>query len=409
MKRLFYFMSLFLGLMLTTSAFVACGDDDDKDNQNQNNNGQGGQGGGGGTTEITKENIVGAWYLVDENSEERLCISSMYFEANGHGMFTEYKAKAHHDWEPEVDGFEMVWSLDGKTVIMKADKGELKGDILSMTDSSFVVRRHLEEGTDEVTVHRLSNIQEGASIFAEMLAQKLVSENTQTPETPADAKSLIGTWSQGQDSYTFTERELTVKEEGRVVFQGEYKYQEGVIVYVENYDSIQNVNVFRVNMLYDNNVLTLINVPTDPEDYMGEYPIVLFRNGQSPNTPAADIQGKWWWYFDFAGEENYVRAGITIEGNKIDMIITPWAMRYVGTFTYSGGMLHIKYTDVYTARDEEGDHINPVNLESDKWTAVPIEDANSMPEDMLFIGNGQEAYCYLVGLRAVFQKVATTR
>ena len=67
MKK-FKFLSLILGLVLGSFAFVACGDDDDDSDK-----------GGQSSEVITIDELVGTWYLVDENSSEKVCIDIIQF------------------------------------------------------------------------------------------------------------------------------------------------------------------------------------------------------------------------------------------------------------------------------------------------------------------------------------------
>ena len=190
------------------------------------------------------------------------------------------------------------------------------------------------------------------------------------------------------------------------VFKGEYIYENGKLKYVEG----DVVNTARVQLLYDNNVLVLVTIPDNAEDYsLGEAPVILFRNGQAPEMSANDVQGTWHWYMG-GQEENYIRAGVMINGNHIEIIITPWAERHVGTFTYSEGILHLNMTEFYSARSEDGQGwgeggIDPTTLECDHWYPVSKDDiGDHLPETMLFVAGPNEAYGYVVGLPAVFVK-----
>ena len=187
MKKYFYLMSLMLGLMVGSFGLVACGDDDDKDSS-------GGGGGGTPSTEVDTDKLIGLWYGIDENSENKVCIFSVNFMANGVGSYTEIKARAKHNWEPEGEAAEMTWLLSGVTVkflVTIPDKGtvERKADILNMTDNEITIKRYLDEGTDVMTLKRAKNEEEVFMVFAQLVAEKSTSE-------PGDviADDLIGVW-----------------------------------------------------------------------------------------------------------------------------------------------------------------------------------------------------------------------
>ena len=77
MKKLFYLMSLMLCMLFGSMAFVACGDDEEEN-------------GGAGDTSISADQIRGSWYGVDENSDTKISVFSIYFESNGTCLFNAY-------------------------------------------------------------------------------------------------------------------------------------------------------------------------------------------------------------------------------------------------------------------------------------------------------------------------------
>ena len=402
MKKLFYFMSLFLGLLVSSSAFVACGDDDDEKDAG------GGQQGGGTTTTITEKDILGTWYGVEESSD-KINVFVMAFYEGGRGYYAEFKAKAKNNWEPRAEeSVEMTWTMKDGALTMTFQAGEKtearRGDILAKNaDGTLKVKRYLDEGTDEVILKSIQNPQEAYTILYELVKNKQGDNNESQPAT---TNLLVGTWSFGDATFIFTERVLTIMQGKQQVFEGEYIYENGKLKYVEG----DVVNTARVQLLYDNNVLVLVTIPDNAEDYsLGEAPVILFRNGQAPEMSANDVQGTWHWYMG-GQEENYIRAGVIINGNHIEIIITPWAERHVGTFTYSEGILHLNMTEFYSARSENGQGwgeggIDPTTLECDHWYPVSKDDiGDHLPETMLFVAGPNEAYGYVVGLPAVFVK-----
>ena len=223
-------------------------------------------------------------------------------------------------------------------------------------------------------------------------------ENTSTSD-------LIGTWSQEDVTYVFTKDELTINAYDEQTYKGKYTYANGTLKYTTE----QETHSAKVIFLYNKSVLVLKTVPDNPQDYsLDQVAEVLFKNGKAPNTPSKDIQGTWHWYMQ--GDQKYVRAGVKIEGNKIEIIVTPWAERHVGTFTYEGGYLRVNWTEGYSARGENGQgwgegDLNPETLECDHW--YPVEGIiGGLGEKILFVANtsDKEAYGMIAGLPAIYVK-----
>ena len=402
MKKLFYVMSLFLGLLISSSAFVACGDDDD----NKDNGGGSQQGGGTTITNVTEKDILGTWYGVEE-SEDKINVFVVALYDGGRGYYVEFKAKAKNNWEPkQEESVEMTWIMKDGALTMTFQEGDQtatrRGDVLAKNaDGTLKVKRYLDEGTDEIILKPIQNPQEAYNILYELVKNKQGDNNGSQPAT---TNLLVGTWSFGDATFIFTDKVLTIMQGNEQTFKGEYIYENGKVKYVEG----DVVNTARVQLLYNNTTLVLITIPDNAADYsLDEVPVVLFRNGQAPEMSSDDIQGTWHWYM--GGEaEDYIRAGVMISGNRIEIIITPWAERHVGTFTYSQGILHLNMTEFYSARSEDGQGwgeggIDPTTLECDHWYPVSKDDiGDHLPETMLFVAGPKEAYGYIVGLPAVF-------
>ena len=235
-----------------------------------------------------------------------------------------------------------------------------------------------------------------------------------SPDLPTTASDLIGTWSNDGKTFAFTNDALTItysyfdgREERKTTYQGKYTYAGDKLTYVCKSDTIVEQGNATVRFLYNKQTLVLKTVPDFADDYsLDVVPMVLFKNGNAPETPVADIQGKW--YFYMQGDHSYVRTGVTFTGDKVEMIITPWAQRYVGTYTYSKGIVKFKFTEFYSARGENGygfgeGNLNPETLECDYWWTCTADDL-AAPEEMEFIAGSDEAYGYIVGLPAIFEK-----
>jgi len=237
-------------------------------------------------------------------------------------------------------------------------------------------------------------------------------EGAATP-TKAD---LIGTWTATEMSYTFTENEVTIIQYGEQYYKGPYTYENGVLTYQTAEDIENNTKTTaNVKLLYDNTVLVLKFAVTDPyelESGIVERAELYFKDGKTPVTPKEDIQGKWFWYY---GNEKETRGGIKIDGDNIEFIITAWSLRFVGTYTYNGGILKIEAKEIYSGRSQTGEGfgpggLNPETLECDNWfklTPEVIEEGGYAYEDLLtfpFISDGKVAYSSFAGLPAIYYK-----
>ncbi len=130
MKK-FKFLSLILGLVLGSFAFVACGDDDDDSDK-----------GGQSSEVITIDELVGTWYLVDENSSEKVCIDIIQFIDKEHLLMTEMKAKAKYRWEPEIENPRgATYTFDGKTI--KFNEVPYSGDV-TKENGKYMIQRYKE-------------------------------------------------------------------------------------------------------------------------------------------------------------------------------------------------------------------------------------------------------------------------
>ncbi|MCR4920964.1 MAG: hypothetical protein K5945_04550 [Bacteroidaceae bacterium] len=234
-------------------------------------------------------------------------------------------------------------------------------------------------------------------------------DETNGGDTPAKSGDLVGTWSFDGMTYKFTKDELTIQYDEQNSSKGKYTYAKNTLTYTMEEDGQQVTHKAEVLFLYDKSALVLKTVPDNPDDFsLDKVAVVLFKNGKAPSMPAKDIQGTWHWYMQ--GNQKYVRAGVKLDGNKIELIITPWAERHVGTFTYEGGYLKVKWTEAYSARSEDGQGwgeggINPETLECDHW--YPVEGMiGQFNSDIPFIANTsmKEAYGRIAGLLAIFVK-----
>lgn len=159
--KTFKFLSLILGLVLGSFAFVACGDDDDDSDK-----------GGQSSEVITTDELVGTWYLVDENSSERVCIDIIQFIDKEHLLMTEIKAKAKYSWEPEIgQPTGVTFTFDGKT--MKFKEKPYSGDITKENGKYMIQRYENGQAVGEKTeLIKVKSTDEALQAFYTLVAAK---------------------------------------------------------------------------------------------------------------------------------------------------------------------------------------------------------------------------------------------
>ena len=236
------------------------------------------------------------------------------------------------------------------------------------------------------------------------------------PAGPTKA-DLVGTWEvkaqeeHGEESFiiTFTESQLSTPD-----YTVSYTFEDGVLTYTvpsmwgdDPYDVTLNVT-----LLYDKSVLVLKSQPYEESDI--EEAEVYFKQGKSPDTSDAKLDGKWFCYH--RGSKDQVRCGLWINGNKAEFIIGAWATRMVGTYTYENGILYLHPTEYYFGRlptDWGYGYIDPATLECSNWMKVSknpglIEEltggGGAYPETFIFILNGDEAYSWYANLPCLYYK-----
>lgn len=235
------------------------------------------------------------------------------------------------------------------------------------------------------------------------------------PAGPTKA-DLVGTWEAkaleaGEESFfvTFTESQLTIPG-----YVGPYTFEDGVLTYTvpaTEWDDAYTVSQ-NVCLLYDNSVLVLKSPIYEDSDI--EEAEVYVKQGKSPNTSDAKLDGKWFCYH--RGSKDEVRCGLWINGNKAEFVIGAWATRMVGPYTYENGILYLHPTEYYFGRDP-GDwgygRIDPATLECSRWDKVSqnpglIDEltggGRAFPETFIFFINGDEAYSWYANMPCLYYK-----
>ena len=250
--------------------------------------------------------------------------------------------------------------------------------------------------------------------------------NPETPKVPESISTadLIGQWTipmQGNESttYTFTQDKLTISYGQQVEYEGAYSLNGDEISYKTKrweYDSQTGQQVekevtetVKLVLLYNKSVMVWNTKYQNEDKTTYEMERLMFKKGATINATANDIKGAWYWYEP--GNEKFISAALTIEGNKFDLIITHWGQRYTGTFTYQGGYMTLNVENGYTSREEHTgygvgpERLNPETLEVDGgWKTLDNEHWNWIWDEMPFIANGSEAYGLLAGRPVTFVK-----
>ena len=222
---------------------------------------------------------------------------------------------------------------------------------------------------------------------------------------------VVGTWTVNStdNSFiaTFTKDEVTLKEDGEILFSGNYSIKDGVLTIPgQNGSKMQSVP----GLLYGKSVLVLKQIYENERGNEEMLGYVLFKQGKTVTATAQDIQGFWCWYSDFGGDV-IIRTAIKIEGNNFELIITPWGERYVGTYTYQNGIIHLNVTAAYTSREEHTGYgtmwgrMDPYTLECDDWRTLDPDywHVDAVSENP-FIANGDEAYGFIANSPSVLKK-----
>lgn len=245
-------------------------------------------------------------------------------------------------------------------------------------------------------------------------------------EVSLTASALVGTWTISAEDYSdtwvFTSDKLT-KTGLWDKIEGSYTVENGTIAYTitkawykdgdnwkerELNDEEKIVLYAQAKLIYKGSVL-IMNFAVDesssaPHHNPEDTSYFLYKVGGSISPDTKPLQGTWDWYM-FGTNKTEIRIRLIFSGNNFEIIITPWAEKYVGTYTYRNGHITCNITGAFSARHPEGGgEVNPVTLEA---TWYPIEkETSSFSEGLSFplVADGDVAYSFLAHLTIKYYK-----
>lgn len=185
---------------------------------------------------------------------------------------------------------------------------------------------------------------------------------------------------------------------------GNYQYTD----WAETYANTSPVT-YSVKKLYQGDAMILGGAADEYSGTDDKLDIPLIRKDATKLSDIKDIQGKWYW--KMFGKGGTARAVVIVDGNKGEIIITPWGERYTGTVTYEKGLIHMSNPTFSTTRYEDPnnpdvwDHINEEHPEDSPWR-TPEGDYYSAYEYIVmpFIVEGDKAYATVANLYSTFEK-----
>ena len=232
---------------------------------------------------------------------------------------------------------------------------------------------------------------------------------TPPPAPEGDVSSIEGTWKSAFTGVTcvFSGDKFSIKEsDGTLLNDGTYTLKDNVITFNYTDDGKAVKATAKVTTLYQKQALVIKGNPDDGEGYsIFEAAEVFFKDGKAPTTSVNDIQGNWYWY---TGKTKNVRAAMFISGNKFEVIVGAWGVKYVGTYTYEGGTMKLNITNGYTSREPHTGYglgygnMDPETLDA-TWYVLDQEHW-IFENEIVFISAGSEAYGALANLPAVYYK-----
>lgn len=255
------------------------------------------------------------------------------------------------------------------------------------------------------------------------------------------ASALVGEWNisgnQFTDIWIFTSNELTIESAWDKTL-GTYTVDKGTLSYTitkawsraseyiesenrfvfgdwverELYEDEKITTYLNAKLIYEGSVLVFNYVLDDEQaaHHHDDNAYFLFRKGAAISSDTKPIQGTWCRY-DLNMGETYIGARVIFDGNKFELIITPWSEKYTGTYTYRSGYVTCTVTAAYSGRNPEGEgfgegDIDPSTLEGTWYPYENLEDAYYYSHGLIFpfVADGDVAYSILANLHFKYQK-----
>jgi len=269
MKKSIKWLSAIALLIMGAFMFVSCGDDED-DGPNSKK------------TQVSDlaSAIIGSWYVIPQNTDERIEIDVISFYENGNGAFAESKAKANNNWQINSFAYHMTYTLNGNHLKMDIQGENREGDVFVYTDGTGEVR-YVEEGqTKTMPLYRMAQSQNIQTVMEDLIAKKNNgndngddngNEGGLNQGGDVKATEVVGTWFIAQcsdqnldaDSITFT-KEGTGRM-GNLTFTYSNEWQD---------------NRIRCYIRFSNDVYT-------------ECKLIVVQNGNVLNGECQDNGGDW--------------------------------------------------------------------------------------------------------------------
>lgn len=161
MKKSIKWLSAIALLIMGAFMFVSCGDDEDDGPSSKK-------------TQVSDlaSAIIGSWYVIPQNTDERIEIDVISFYENGNGAFAESKAKANNNWQIQSFASHMTYTLNGNHLKMDI-QGEIReGDVYLYTDGTGEVR-YVDDGkTETMPLYRMAQGQNIQTVMEDLIAKK---------------------------------------------------------------------------------------------------------------------------------------------------------------------------------------------------------------------------------------------